>query len=139
MHHLEGDIDDRIKLAKQRAESVYYGHSDVLEDQVMRLQFLLSREYNMPLFSDYFEKRTLDQLIFEMELIKLSREPATDKMSDIMKDEGKKKELESLFDDWTEENTVDLSDTTGYDEEMVFKEFMETGEFITEEKEDNNA
>jgi hypothetical protein len=139
MHHLEGDIDDRIKLAKQRAESVYYGHSDVLEDQVMRLQFLLSREYNMPLFSDYFEKRTLDDLIFEMELIKLSREPATDKMSDIMKDEGKKKELESLFDDWTEENTVDLSDTTGYDEESVFKEFMETGEFITEEKEDNNA
>jgi len=139
MHHLEGDIDDRIKLAKQRAESVYYGHSDVLEDQVMRLQFLLSREYNMPLFSDYFEKRTLDDLIFEMELIKLSREPATDKMSDIMKDEGKKKELESLFDDWTEENTVDLSDTTGYDENEVFKEFMETGEFITEEKEDNNA
>jgi hypothetical protein len=139
MHHLEGDIDDRIKLAKQRAESVYYGHSDVLEDQVMRLQFLLSREYNMPLFSDYFEKRTLDQLIFEMELIKLSREPATDKMSDIMKDEGKKKELESLFDDWTEENTVDLSDTTGYNEESVFKEFMQTGEFITEEKEDNNA
>ena len=126
----EGDIGKRIEDAKKYAATVFYGQGTKLDDDLLRLHFQLSQHYMIPLYSPYFKERTLDELVFEWELINLSKKPAGDTMKEIMASEDDKKELESLFDDWDTNNSVDLSENIEYDEDEMVKKFMETGEFI---------
>lgn len=96
----EGNLEIRINAAKQKAEDVYYGKGKTLEEEVTRLQFILAREYQIPLFDAYFLNKTIDDLVFEIEIIKLSKQGSGARVADIMKSEKNKEELSSLFDDW---------------------------------------
>lgn len=131
----DGDISDRMDEARQKARDIYYGEDLTYESLILRFTFILAREYNMPLFHEYFKERTLEELILEIEMIKLSREPQESKMSEIMNNEESKKELESIFDDWDSENNVDLSNIDSYNEgDKIVEEFLNSGEFIGENK-----
>lgn len=157
----EPELDKRIEQAKKRAETVYYGTSSTLDDEIMRLCFILSREYKIPIFSQYFVDRTVDELIFEVELIRLSKTTGEKKMADIVQDKDSKKELDSLFDDWgdppkaetpknqglarsvpqtkkEEEHKTWVDLPTSIDDNDMMeqaKKFMETGEFIIKDSE----
>jgi len=108
-YFLENGLEKRIELARLRAKNIYYGNPQSLEDEIFRLRNVLRTEYNIPIFSEYFDKRTLDELIFEVELIVLSKSTPDDKMKDAVKEMNKAKEkgevseLDSLFDDMDEE------------------------------------
>lgn len=130
----DGDISDRMDEARQKAKDIYYGNDLSYDSLILRFTFVLAREYNMPIFHKYFKDRTLEELILEIEMIKLSREPQESKMTQIMNDEESKKELESIFDDWSSENSVDLSNIDGYNEgDKLVEDFLSSGEFIGEE------
>lgn len=96
----EGDLETRIKEAKAKAKRVYYNTSESLDEETLRLQFILAKHYNMPIFDKYFDSRTIDDLIFEIELLKLATSSDEEKMEDIVTKEENRKELEGLFDDW---------------------------------------
>ena len=152
----EINLEERIKLAKKKARNVYYGTMTSIDEETLRLHFILSKHYNIPLFSDYFSKRTIDDLIFEVELIYLSKIPEQQQTSDIVtkmrkdSEAGKKTELDELFDDliedsknkssskskskvsWSDVNT-DSSTANSDQIDEIEKAFLETGNFQGDE------
>lgn len=111
MHSLDGDLEKRAKNARDKAERVFYGASDEEDEHLLRLWLYLSREYNIPLFDDYFKNRTFDELIFEIELIALFKKNQMDKsktgedsVKHIMKDSSNRNELSELAAMWEEED-----------------------------------
>ena len=96
----EGDIEKRIKAAKEKAERVFYGVKTTIEEETLRLQYVISRHYGIPIFDNYFKDRTLDDLIFEIELISLNSTGGEEKMEEIMTTPEKRQELDGIFDDW---------------------------------------
>jgi len=131
MKIFEPHFDERIKKAQARAQRVMDGTYDPEdgEDGVLFvMRWIICQHWSIPIFDPYFENRTLDDMAFEVELIRLSKAPSDARTSEILK-EAPQSELNSLTDDWLEEDQAAL--------DKKFKEdsmkFMQDGNFKGEE------
>lgn len=114
------EFEGRQALAKELAQRIYSNNIDTEEELVLSLHWILSSYYKIPLFSDYFKGRSLDQLILECELIRLMSTNSEQQTSDLLN--NNKEEAESLFDDW---ETVPADESWKEDAER----FMNTNNF----------
>lgn len=115
---------ERMEKAKERAAQIIDGAYDDEESLFLAMRWIICQTRNMPLFDSYFEKRTIDDLVLEVEMIRLSRQGSSDRGSEILKD-APKEESEGLFDDWVESDNSEAEKKFQEDA----KKFMESGEF----------
>lgn len=66
MRVVEPHLKERIELAEAKAKKLVHGQPDSEEDLLTIYSVILSQKYNMPIFSDYFQERTLDELALEV-------------------------------------------------------------------------
>lgn len=62
-------LPERTERARDLAIRVADGTVETQEDLEMSVRLVISRHYGLPMFDDYFEKRTYDELAFEAFLI----------------------------------------------------------------------
>lgn len=67
---MEPYLAERIEAAKKKAKQIVEGKIDDENDLRLVFQFVLCQKYDIPIFSPYFEERTLDELMFEVYLHK---------------------------------------------------------------------
>jgi hypothetical protein len=126
---LEPLLDKRLEKARKKANDIVNGVCETQEDFEMVMRFFLSQIYNIPVFSEYFENLTFDQLAFEVELHRAKAIPKEQKTSEIINDN--KEEINSLFDDWVDEDLEQFRSTS----KEEFKpnqddlDFMQSGKF----------
>ena len=141
-HHLE----QRIEAAKKLADKIRNATNiDTEEDAEQVLRYVLSRHYKIPYFSEYFDKLTLDQLFFEVELItmdKPQKQATPEDASKVVKDN--KKEADAIideFDAWIKQDMNQETPESDIKEDPFFKvaqEFMKTGNFVEEKQSKEN-
>lgn len=119
-------LEIQLERGKEKASKVFHNKDLSFDEQILALRFFLSRHYNIPLFSKYLTNRTVEEIIFEVELIKLSRTPTAQNTSALMNEN--KKEIESMFDDFVEQDAEPFEITDK--DKQIFGEFMKTGEFV---------
>lgn len=123
----EPHSEERSKAARAKAERVFNAnYGDSMEEALLFLRFVISRHYSIPIFSDYFTDRSLDDLIFESELIRLQTVPIEVQKSEVVK--SNKEEAESIFpDEWEDvEPPANGGDQVFND---LATEFMQKNEF----------
>lgn len=94
---MEPYLAERIEAAKKKAKQIIDGKIDDENDLRLVFQFVLCQKYNIPIFSPYFEERTLDELMFEVYLhkeatIKSDPELAKEDAADFIRGEANKDE-----------------------------------------------
>lgn len=94
---MEPYLAERIEAAKKKAKQIIDGKIDDETDLRLVFQFVLCQKYNMPIFSPYFEERTLDELMFEVYLhkeatIKSDPELAKEEAAGFVREEANKDE-----------------------------------------------
>jgi hypothetical protein len=120
------DLESRIRDAREIAVRVHSGASDDHEEIQLSVIWFISRYYKIPIFSAYFQERTLDDLIFEAELIKLESTPRNEMTSNLLND--KKDEAAALFDDMIADEFQDVvPNKEQFDQDAI--NFMKTGNF----------
>lgn len=65
----EPDFDERMTAAQSHAQKILTGKVDTEEDLYLVLVMIIDREKKMGMFSDYYKNRTLDELMFEAEIV----------------------------------------------------------------------
>lgn len=135
---LDGDIERRIEYAKGVASKISTGHYETYDECVLVLKWYICQHSSKSIWDDYFERLTLEQLIVEYELIRLSNRTPEEVSKEVITQN--KEEIEDLFDDWMEEpktkvsdwQKVNESDIKGSDEEFdkQAEKFMQTGQFL---------
>lgn len=113
---MEPYLAERIEAAKKKAKQIIDGKIDDENDLRLVFQFVLCQKYNIPIFSPYFEERTLDELMFEVYLhkeatIKSDPELAKEEAADFVREEANKDEywedLEEFGDIQTDEEFLE--------------------------------
>jgi len=129
----DGDLKQRIEKAQEKAQRIISGKTDDREEIMLSIRLVLAEHYNMPLFHKYFEDRTLEDLVLEIEIVTRNKVPGAERGSQLLSDN--KEQAEGMFDDWIEE---DMSEPPMSDDEWqeTAKKFMETGEFTEESSEE---
>ena len=149
----ERNMSERFDKVREIAKRVHFGKPNSEEEYALVLKLVLSRHYNIPLFSDYFDKRIMDELWLEYEFIRLSKAKETDTIKDMLqKPEEKEQLINDMFGDWIEESDLAPPDNVARDQppskesqipsdgwvdekidfEDMEKKFMQTGNFIGE-------
>lgn len=129
LHDSEPLLEERIQIAKERARKIANSKLDSEDDLRLYLCYYIGSKYNLPIFSNYFDARTIDELMFEAELLSLKDRPQEQLASDITNEH--KEEADALFDDWAEEDQqwVEVSNPMTPEFEEMAKKFMQTNEF----------
>lgn len=125
--HFEPEAEARAISAREMAERIFSGNYKDFDEALMFLRWVISRHYLIPMFDPYFKDRTLDDLVFESELIRLANLPPDKAKTEVVN--ANKKEAEQIFDDW-EDTPEPIQDTAKIDE--MAKQFMATDKFTTE-------
>lgn len=122
-------LSERMEKAKELAARIVNKDHRTIQDSMLFLKSILSRHYNIPIFHEYFEKRTFEELVFEIELINLSNQSNVEKGKNIL--QNNKKEAESLFDDMAEDDEFKNVEFKMSDDEFskITNDFMNTGNF----------
>lgn len=66
MRVVEPHLKERIELAEARAKKLVHGQPDSEEELLIIYSVILSQKYNIPIFSEYFQERTIDELALEV-------------------------------------------------------------------------
>ena len=114
-------LERRIEQAKEYAAKIASGLGDSEQDIEITYRMFLSEHYSLPIFDEYFEKRTFDQLAFEVYLIKRRKEPVLENVAETIS-QNLKEAADAASTGWDD---VDVSDA----ELERMSKFMETGEF----------
>lgn len=109
---MEPYLAERIEAAKKKAKQIIDGKIDDEDDLRLVFQFVLCQRYNIPIFSPYFEERTLDELMFEVYLhkestIKSDPELAKEEAADFIREEANKDEYWEDLDVQTDDEFLD--------------------------------
>ena len=133
-------IEARVDKAKKDAYEIFNcidPESWDLSTYLLYLRFFIASHYNIPLYSEYFDKRTPDELFLEAELIALKTIPKEKRDQAVMKSQKAESELSALADEMEfggqkppSQNKVDNSDDQWKD---VADDFFKTGKFPGEE------
>jgi len=131
--YAENFVKERIDAAKEKAAKVRNAQKiETIEEAEMVLRYVISKHYNIPFFDKYFDDRSLDDLVFEVELIMPDRSSAPETISEKIKEN--KEEISQLADEF--EKMIDDTESVddGFDD--MAKQFMETGNFIEKKDEE---
>ncbi len=113
---MEPYLAERIEAAKKKAKQIVDGKIENENDLRLVFQFILCQKYNIPMFSPYFEERTLDELIFE---VYLHRESTKKNDPELAKEEAAQTiRSEANRDEYWE-------DLEEFDQEQTDDEFLE--------------
>jgi hypothetical protein len=127
----EPHLEERIDAAKEYARAIMTKQHKTMDDMILYLQITLAKHYGWGIYDPYFKDKTIDQLIFEVEVITMNTQSSPEVASALLKEGGK--EAEGLFDDMVE---ADMKVAMSDDEwKTTAAKFMQTGEF-TEESND---
>ena len=66
MRVVEPHLKERIEAAERKAKKLVHGQPDSEDELLIIYSTILSQKYNMPIFSDYFQERTIDELALEV-------------------------------------------------------------------------
>jgi len=66
MRVVEPHLKERIEAAEAKAKKLVHGQPDSEEELLIIYSVILSQKYNMPIFSEYFQERTIDELALEV-------------------------------------------------------------------------
>ena len=129
----ETDIDERIEIAQKKAKMLLLGQVKTLDDFVILIRLKLALFYRIPLYSQYFTERTVDELLFEYECISITSQPnSTERTTSDLINENKEG-LDGLFDDLPKDDEQSWVNQTGSGQEDQFKQdaekFMKEGKF----------
>ena len=128
--YIEPFLEERTEAAQKYARKIAHGTVDNVEEFETFLRWVIGKHYGLPIFDSYFERRTLDELIFEATLISELGKDNVQKTSEVIKEN--QVEAESLFDDWIKEDLPKPEKPeTMFDKED--EEFMKSGKFKGEE------
>ena len=123
MKYFEPNLEQRIEEAKTKAEKVASGMVETEEDLIWLFKSIISEYYKLPIYSEYFEERTTDQLAFEAHLIRAREVPTQEKASSLI--QGNMEEAVAAIEQaW---NEVDMNINPNELDDM--KEFMSSGKF----------
>lgn len=125
---VEPHLKERVELAKQRAQRILAGNLETLDDAEFSMRLFLARRLGLPIFDRYFEDRTIDELVFEIELYRTSEQTGVERGKEIINQN--REQLSTLFDDMVE---VDSKQLAEQDKAFADKAaaFMKTGDFQT--------
>lgn len=127
--YIEPNLNDRIEEAQKMAERISSGQVDTNGEFELSLRLIVSKQYNIPLFSEYFDNLTMDQLLLEVELVRLSKMSPEQKASELIN--SNKEELSGLFDDIEGFEPPPMNpDENNFMKDAM--EFMKTGDFKQE-------
>jgi hypothetical protein len=109
---MEPYLAERIEAAKKKAKQIIDGKIDDEDDLRLVFQFVLCQRYNIPIFSPYFEERTLDELMFEVYLhkeatIKSDPDLVKEEAADFIREEANKDEYWEDLDMQTDDEFLD--------------------------------
>jgi hypothetical protein len=109
---VEPYLAERIEAAKKKAKQIIDGKIDDENDLRLVFQFVLCQRYNIPIFSPYFEERTLDELMFEVYLhkeatVKADPDLAKEEAADFIREEANKDEYWEDLDMQTDNEFLD--------------------------------
>jgi hypothetical protein len=109
---MEPYLAERIEAAKKKAKQIIDGKIDDENDLRLVFQFVLCQRYNIPIFSPYFEERTLDELMFEVYLhkeatVKADPDLAKEEAADFIREEANKDEYWEDLDMQTDDEFLD--------------------------------
>ena len=124
MNLLDGDFNAIIERAKEDAIRIASNDVEGYDDFLILLKAILSKRYNIPLYSEYFSKRTLYELILEIEIWNALEKNGAEKGIDLIKENPE--EAKNLFPGWDDLDKDEKIDDTALNEA---KRFMETGAF----------
>jgi hypothetical protein len=119
--YLEPHLVARIEAAEQKARDLIEGRGNDEDALEGVLRWRLCLHYGQPFFWTYLDDKTIDDMIFELELIKLSKKNNVERGSEMLQT-APKEEQDKLFEDW---DTVAPPTKTLEDD----LKFMQTGEF----------
>ena len=124
--YYEPQIDERVKQAQDRAQRILAGTLESEEDFMYAMILMIDREKRIGMFSDYYKNRTLDELVFEAELV--TGKPLSGAEAGQRTLEGASKEAKTELGDWMQKEIEGLE---GIDDQFAqdAKAFMETGNF----------
>lgn len=66
MRVVEPHLKERIEAAERKAKKLVHGQPDSEDELLIIYSVILSQKYNMPIFSEYFQERTIDELALEV-------------------------------------------------------------------------
>ena len=66
MRVVEPHLKERIEAAERKAKKLAHGQPDSEDELLIIYSVILSQKYNMPIFSEYFQERTIDELALEV-------------------------------------------------------------------------
>lgn len=128
----EPDFDERMTAAQTHAQKILTGRVDTEEDLFLVLVMIIDREKKMGMFADYYKNRTLDELMFEAEIVQGKISSAADLGNKIINSAST--EAKDELGNWLEKQfdpvTLDQNNKFMKDAE----EFMKTGNFKGETK-----
>jgi len=109
---MEPYLAERIEAAKKKAKQIIDGKIDDENDLRLVFQFVLCQRYNIPIFSPYFEERTLDELMFEVYLhkeatVKADPDLVKEEAADFIREEANKDEYWEDLDMQTDNEFLD--------------------------------
>lgn len=125
VQYFEPDVDERITSAQARAQRILSGVMETEEDFMLAMVVVIDRKRNLGLFSDYYKNRTLDELVFEAEIIRDTALPPAQAGSKVIERAGS--EAKEELGNWIEQSISDMMPDNKFMEDAA--EFMKTGEF----------
>ena len=129
---LQDDIENLQEMAAQRAIDIVSGNYNDIDSLMLSLKFILVKTYNIPLFSEYFENRTIPELLLEVALHKESSTPSITRTNELA-NKLDKEDVDDLFGDMIDEDDKkDEGILSEAELDNVYKEFMSTGKFTEE-------
>lgn len=112
-------LQERVEKAKEKAKKMIHGVADSEGDLFLIYSFILAQRYNMPIYSDYFLERSIDELAFEVFLWKeldnkirigtqdfkldeqiMEQAQDSESWADLQSDDDFLKQASSDFDNW---------------------------------------
>jgi hypothetical protein len=124
-------IDERIEAIKKKISEIVNGNYKTIDELELFLKIVISGYYKIPIFSDFFEKRTLNELLIEAEVIRIRGVSEEESVQEIVKESTKDlteddyKDMFSMFDDEMSGNIGNLNQQSN--------DFLNNGKFIGEE------
>lgn len=66
MRVVEPHLKERVEAAEAKAKKLVHGQPGSEEELLIIYSVILAQKYNIPIFSEYFQERTLDELALEV-------------------------------------------------------------------------
>lgn len=124
VEYYEPHTDERVAAAQAKAQRILTGTVETEAEFILALITIIDRDKKLGLFCDYYKNRTLDELVFEAEIVRGKPLEAAEAGHRAI--EGAGQDAKTELGDWIEKEL-----TADADFMKDAEKFMQTGEFKT--------